>query len=479
MTSLFFDNDALKSLLHTTLDRLWEQQARLPDEHTQTVELPTALAAFLNRDINREAEPDPSTLVETLCAGLLHYRCRMTHPRFFGFITGSATPLSWLGDLITSAINANPGSQFLGQGASDIEQRMIRWCNELIGYGEASGGVFVSGGSMANLTALATARHLKLTEETHAQGVIYYSEQTHSSVAKALCITGIYASQQRSLPCDDEYRLDLNALETAILTDKAAGRMPYAVVANAGSTNTGSIDDLHAIADLCEKHDLWLHVDGALGASILLSSKYKNRLSGIERADSVSWDAHKWLFQTYGCSMVLVKRVHDLVATYGNTPEYLSAASAADQAFDSWNIGPELSRPARATKLWLTLNLMGSARMENAIEWGYQLVEWVAAALKQDPHWIVMSAPQQGIINFRYAVPDMTHEQLDALNDAISQAMLKEGYAGVFTTRLKGFTVLRICALNPETTQQDMVKTVEHLTRFARNLSKVPCVERN
>lgn len=470
ISAMGLDNGALNALLHATLDRLWKQGATLPNGPALTEELPKTLTDFLNSDFNHESAQDPEQLVATLCDGLLYYRCRLTHPRFFGFITGSTTPLSWLGDLITSAVNANPGSRFLGQGASDIERRMIRWCNECIGYDTGSGGVFVSGGSMANLTALAAARHMKLTEETHSKGVVYYSKQTHSSIAKALRMTGIYARQQRILPCDSAYRLDLQALEAAILDDKAAGHLPFAVVANAGSTNTGSIDDLNAIADICETHGVWLHVDGAFGASILLSPKYRSRLSGIARADSVSWDAHKWLFQTYGCSMVLVKRVSDLVATYGNTPEYLSSASATEQAYDSWNIGPELSRPARATKLWLTLNLMGTKQMAHAIEWGYRLVEWAAEALVKDPYWVVMSPPQQGIINFRYAPPELSSEQLDALNEAISQAMLDEGYAAVFTTRLAGYTVLRICALNPETTQQDMIETVARLTQFAQRL---------
>lgn len=246
-----FDGETFQTLLHDTVDRLLAHQTELPDQPALITAVPAPMQEFLAGELNTQPAEDPAALIDTLCDGLLHYRCRTTHPRLFGLITGSASPLSWLGEIITSGVNAHPGSQFLGVGACDIERRMVKWCCDLIGYGDDADGVFVSGGSTANMTGLVAAPHAKLTPETHTKGVVYYSEQTHSSVPKALRISGIYEHQQRVLPCDADYRLDLDALRNAVQKDIDAGLVPYAVIGNAGAINTGSIDDLDAIADLC------------------------------------------------------------------------------------------------------------------------------------------------------------------------------------------------------------------------------------
>lgn len=463
-----FDQDTFRTLLHRTIDHLLAHQYQQPCPAMNGA-APQALVDLLTSAFSAAPAQHPEAVIKTLCDELLHHRCRLGHPRFFGLIPSAASPLSWLGDIITAGINALPVSQFLAEGASNIEHRMIRWSNDLIGYGADAGGVFLSGGSMANMTALVVARHLHLDADTHMKGVVYYSDQTHSSMAKSLRIAGLYEHQVCVLPSDDHYCLDTAALKAAIARDVADGRRPFAVVANAGTTNTGSIDDLEAIADICEHYGLWLHVDGAFGASILLSPRYRDRLKGLHRADSVSWDAHKWLFQTYGCSIVLMKRKQDLLSTFCVQPEYLTDARSDDLTHDHMSSSPELSRPARATKLWLTLNLMGSDKMAEQIEWAYQLVEWVDEALRgQDAAWQIVTPPQQGIINFRYVPDGWDEEAVDRLNSDISADMLEEDYATVLTTRLSGQTVLRICALNPVSTQHDMVSTVEHLTHFAR-----------
>lgn len=396
----------------------------------------------------------------------------MQHPRWFGFVPSPVSLLSWLGDIMTNAYDPHAGSWMQSSAASCIEQEVISWMCRQAGYPTASGGIFVSGGSMANLTALTAARNTKLTEFQYSNGIAYVSEQTHSSVSKGLRIIGLRADQIRKIPTDHNFRMDLQMLKAAVSEDLTAGKIPFVIVANAGSTNTGSIDPFHEIAGLCEKYNIWMHVDGAYGASVLVSSSYKHRLRGIERADSISWDAHKWLMQTYSCSVVLVKDRRALMDSFHTCPEYLKDAAAEDDQINYWDLGPELTRPARSLKLWVTLQVLGSKALGDIIDHSFQLAEWAEDEFKKHAHWEIICPAQQAIVNFRYAPSGLCEEELDTLNQQISKEMLTDGYAGVLTTELKGRKVLRICALHPDADEADMRTTVQLLDNIARQLTK-------
>ena len=215
------------------------------------------------------------------------------------------------------------------------------------GYCEEAGGLFVSGGSIANLTAMTAARDTKLTEDQRSNAVVYLSDQTHVSAAKGLHMIGFGKNQIRIIAADEEFRMDMDALKEAVAQDLQAGRKPFAVIASAGTTNTGSVDPMKEIAALCREHDMWMHVDGAFGASALLSGQYRKKLDGIELSDSLSWDAHKWMMQTYGCSVVLVQNQDALVRSFAAHPEYLKDAETSEDNVEFWDLGPELTRPAR------------------------------------------------------------------------------------------------------------------------------------
>lgn len=397
-------------------------------------------------------------------------RSSLNHPRYFGFIPGPASMVSWLGDVMTTAYNLHCATWATSPAASCIERELIGWLCAQAGFGEKSGGVFVSGGSMANLTALTAARDAKLSEEQQHLGVAYVSDQTHSSVAKGLRVIGIPNSRIRKVPVDSRFRMDMKQLEAAIEADIAAGLMPFVVIASAGTTNTGSIDRLPEIAALCHSYNMWMHVDGAYGASVLLSKKYKHLLTGIEIADSISWDAHKWLFQTYGCGMVLVKDKGNLLHSFHVHPEYLRDVEARQDQVNYGDMGIELTRPARSLKLWLTLQVMGSAALGRAIEHGFQLAEWAEDELNKQQDWEIISSAQLAIVNFRYAPPGFTDQQIDELNRKISEAMLADGYAGIYTTELAGKKVLRICAIHPEATEDDMRSSIRLLDKYAHEL---------
>ena len=214
---------------------------------------------------------------------------------------------------------------------------------------------------------------------------------------------------------------------------------------------------------------MWFHVDGAYGGSVLACPEHKQMLRGVERADSLSWDAHKWLFQTYGCAAVLARDVRDLYKSFHVSPEYLKDIED-DSALNMYDIGIELTRPARGLKLWLTLQVLGSETMGSAIEHGFQLAKWAEEFLQGRKNWEIVSPAQMSIVNFRYAPEGLSEEQRDLLNERIAARLNESGFAAMFTTVLKGKTVIRLCAIHPETTKADIQTTLQLLDKYAREI---------
>ena len=383
------------------------------------------------------------------------------HPRSFSCVPSTMTLLSWMGDVMTSAYNPHASCKVNAPAADAVEKKLIRWMCEKAGYPEGSGGLFVSGGSIANLTALTAARDAKLAWEDRGRAVVYLSGQTHASVSKGLHMIGFCREQLRILPVDGSFRMDMAALQSSVRKDLADGKIPFAVIASAGTTNTGSVDPLREIGAVCRKYDMWMHVDGAFGASALLSEKHRGELAGIELSDSLSWDAHKWMLQTYGCSAVLVRRRSDLVRSFAAHPEYLKDAETSEGGVEFWDLGPELTRPARGLKLWLTLQTMGTEEMGRVVDHGCELAELAAGLIRNAPEWELLSGPWLGIVNFRYrADGSLTEAELDETNQEISVEMTGSGFAQVFTTELRGKKVMRMCIVNPETTEEDVRWTI-------------------
>ncbi len=389
------------------------------------------------------------------------------HPRFFGFVPGPASCVSWLGDIMTSAYNIHAGGNKLAPTVNCVEQQVIRWMADHAGFGKNAGGIFVSGGSMANITALTAARDKKLTEDTLHLGVAYVSDQTHSSVAKGLRVIGIADSRIRKIPTDEKFRMKTKELEEAIQLDLKNGFIPFVVIGTVGTTNTGAVDPLEELSAICKKYNLWFHVDGAIGGSVLLSENHRNLLNGVQEADSLSWDAHKWLFQTYGCAVVLVDNVKDLYHSFHVSPEYLQDLENDGEDLNMYDIGIELTRPARGLKLWLTLQILGTDLMGSAIDRGFELAKWMEEAVNKLQDWEVVSQAQMAMLNFRYSPKNLTEEQKDRINEHISARLNDSGYAAIFTTKLNHKTVLRFCGIHPETTKEDILTTLNMLNKYA------------
>lgn len=400
---------------------------------------------------------------------ILAFGAKTGHPRFYGFIPGPALTESWLAEAVAAAENHHAATWKTAPTAIAAENSILRSLAQYAGYPERSGGGFVSGGSVANLTALVAARDSLVPTNALARAVAYVSHETHSSVAKALRIIGVPDERIRMVETDDSFRISPVALGRAIAADRRSGLLPFAVVATAGTTNTGAIDPIDAVADVCADERLWLHVDGAYGASILMSSELRGQLKGIERSDSLSWDAHKLLLQTYGLGIVLVKDRRHLSRSFSATPEYLEDVRGGQDRVNPGDLGIELTRSPRGLRLWFTLHVLGRRGMAERMEWSFLLAEHVERRLRAWPQWEITSAASLGIVTFRFAPPGLTPEEMDAVNSAIASTNLEAGHSAVYTTTVRGKKVLRMATTNPETTVTDVDSTLDQLDQIARD----------
>ena len=378
------------------------------------------------------------------------------HPRFFAFVPVPSNFVSVMADALSAGLNIFSGSWLGGSGSVALELAVIDWLRQWCGLPEDAGGLFVSGGSMANLTAIVAARHAKLNDRIQG-AVVYYSDQTHSSVDRACRVAGFLPEQIRKIPSDGEFRLPIGELARLIAEDRAVGLRPFAVIANAGTTNTGAIDPLPEIAALAKSNDLWLHVDGAYGAAAVLCDRGRALLQGIELADSLTLDPHKWLFQSMECGCVLLRDRAILKAAYRIMPEYLADVHRNVAEVNPCDYGIQLTRQFRALKLWMSIQYFGLDAFRAAMVRGFELAEFAESKLRAMPGWQIVTPALMGIVTFHH--PEADYEKLH-------DAMLSEGFALATSTVLKGRTVLRFCTINPRTTEGDIVDTLDHIERL-------------
>ncbi|KAL6695640.1 pyridoxal phosphate-dependent transferase [Trichoderma pleuroticola] len=411
---------------------------------------------------------------------IMSHRIAMDHPRFFGFIPSPVDENSFLGSMLTTMYNVGAGSWYQSSGASTVEDSLIKWMAEQAGLPSSSGGIFVSGGSVANLTAVVTARDAKLQFEQRPKAVIYMSEQTHSSMAKGIVVAGFHRNQIRRVQCDSNYRIKPLSLRQQIESDRKNGLIPFMIAATCGLTNTGGVDDLNALADIAESENLWLHVDGAYGSSILLSKTHKHCADGIGRADSLTWDAHKWLFQVYDCGLILVRDKRNLIESFATGASYIrDADEASSEKVNFWNRGIEMSRPARGMKLWFTLQRLGLDKVSDMIDHGVDLAEFAELVFRGFENWEILSPAQLGILNFRYVPPisqppgeGVDFDQLcDKVNAEISRLAVERNIAAPLTTRITKVLNLRMCTISPHLSRDQLFEVIQSLDCIAKEVS--------
>jgi aromatic-L-amino-acid/L-tryptophan decarboxylase len=463
--------EEIRKLGYRIVDLLVDRAATLPDRPVTGWAGREQLEALF-----REPAParprDPGEVLARLERDLVPWFMPIDHPRFFAFVPSPGNLVGALADALASGLNPFLGTWFAGSGPAEIELVTLDWLRDLCGLPAEAGGLFVSGGSVANLTALHAARHVRLDSrgEDPGRATVYLSDQTHSSVERALAVLGFRPEQIRKLAADEELRLSLPLLQESIAVDRAAGRIPFCVVANAGTTNTGAVDPFPDLADLCRREDLWLHADGAYGAAAVLCERGRKALAGLERVDSLSLDPHKWLFQPIEIGCVLLRDRRLLQDAFTIHPEYLQDVHRDREAVNFCDYGIQLTRGFRALKLWMSIQVFGMDAFRRAVDRGFDLAETAERILRESPRWEVTTPAQMGVVSFRYVMPGRTEEELDALQTGIVDGLRAEGFALATSTRLRGRTALRLCTINPRTTDEDIRATIEHMARLGEGL---------
>lgn len=462
--ALQLSRQQMQQLGYRVVDMLVEHFECLPDELLTR----KANRATLEQQL-REPLPEQGTPIEAVLQqvqqDVLSNFLSVSHPRFFSFVPNPNNFVSVLADALVAGFNPFVGSWAVAPGPAEIELVTIDWLRQLCGFPETAGGLFVSGGSVATLTALATARHIKVRDTFH-YAVIYCSDQTHSATDRALKVLGFRAEQLRKLPSDQDFRLSLTTLQDAVAEDRAAGRIPFCVVANAGTTNTGAVDPLAELANFCRQQDLWLHADAAYGGAAVLCERGRSALGGLEAADSLVLDPHKWLFQPYEMGCVLVRKAQWLRETFSILPEFLKDVAGIEEEVNFRDYGIQLTRNFRALKLWMSLKVFGLAAFSRAIERGMTLAEHAEKVLRRSSCWEVVTPAQLGIVSFRYLPANGSEQDANAINQHLIHEMAEDGFAALSSTTLRGKTALRLCTINPRTSEQDLEETILRLERF-------------
>ncbi len=465
---LSLDPEQMKSLGYRAVDIIVDHLTTLREKPVSG----TGTRAELDR-IVREPLPekgaDPQDVLTFVQERVLTEIMHLDHPRFFAFVPGPGGFVGTVADTLASGFNVFASTWLEGPAAAEIELVTIDWLREICGMPEGAGGIFVSGGSAANLTALAVARH-ELLGDDFRDGVVYFSDQTHSSVERALRVLGFAPDQIKKIASDPEFRISPEHLVEEIKRDRGEGKRPFCIVANAGTTNTGAVDPLRELSAIVGREKMWLHVDGAYGAAAVLSDRGADLLDGLASCDSLAIDPHKWLFCPFEIGCVIVRNGRLLKDTFHIMPEYLKDTERNSEAFNFCDYGIQLTRGFRALKLWMTIKVFGLDALREAVTAGIEHAEAAEQIIAASPHWEVVTPAQIGIVTFRANVSGRTADEMDELHRQVVERLIADGFAFLSSTALSGRTVLRMCTINPNTTPADIRGTVEHLDGILADL---------
>ncbi len=407
-------------------------------------------------------EPRPGAVVlQQVVEDVLAYPMGNSHPSFFGWINSGPDPMAVVGEMLAAGMDASVAGG--DHAATHLEQGVLAWLRRVVGYPSSAGGLLTSGGSVANLTGLAAMRHRATGGSVRTSGMgigpvmaVYSSEQGHSSVQKALELLGFGSAQLRLIETDDDLRMRVDRLESAINRDHAAGLLPVCVVASAGTVNSGAIDPLDGIADVCSAHDLWLHVDGSYGAFGALDERLTKAYRGLDRADSIALDPHKWLGIPVECGCALVRDESLMRSTFSLVPDYLR-----DDTELPWfsEFGIQQTRAFRALKLWLALETTGEAGFAAMIRRHNDLAAHLAESIRTGNDLELVAHGPLSIVCFRY-LPS-TDVDIDELNHRVAATIQTEGRAFLTTTVIAGKVALRACIVNRGTSEHHLDQLLE------------------
>ena len=459
-------DDAVSYLENVRERPVWQQ---VPDE-----------VASHFKDPAPEKPSSPDEVYQQFLKDVFPYPMGNIHPRFWGWYMGNGTVFGAFAEMMASIMNPNlAGGNHV---ANLVEEQVINWIKTMLGFPSDASGLLVSGGSMANFIGLSIARNTLAGFDVRENGLqdctqrmtVYASTEIHSSNQKAIEILGFGSKNFRRIPVNEDYTINLEALKNRIKEDRSDGYLPVCIIANAGTINTGAIDDLNAVADFCDQEKIWFHVDGAIGAVAVLADNVKPLLSGIERADSIALDLHKWMHMPFEVGCIVVRSEISHRNAFSLTPEYLEHESRGLAAGHLWfsDYGLQLSRQFRALKVWMSIKEHGLERYGRMIARNVEQAHYFGGLVENDPEMELMAPIGLDIVCFRYNPGGLDDNELSQLNKEILMRMQEQGIAAPSYTTLHGRYCLRIGISNHRSRQEDFDVFAREVVRIGRELSK-------
>jgi glutamate/tyrosine decarboxylase-like PLP-dependent enzyme len=467
------DSETRRRLGYKLIDAIDAYFSSLP---TRPVQLPADQRTFGElTDSIPELGADAERVLDDMTREMIDKGFHVPSANYFGLMNPTPTYMAVLAEALVAAINPQLATMARSQLASKIEHQTVRWIAERCGYTKNAGGTFTSGGNEANFSgiALALAAHFPDAIENGissigARPVMYASAESHHSIDKSAGLLGIGRNAVRRVPIDDRLHMRVDALEEMIDHDLAAGHRPFCVVATAGTTNSGAVDDLEAIADACARRHLWLHVDGAYGASAVFSDKHRNLVRGIERADSITIDPHKWLAMPFAAGVIITRRVEALRVAFEVTTPYMPRDASANLV-DNFKISTQWSRKMNALKLWVTLRVHGRQAYEEHIDRQLRLARSFADWVRKSDDYELVVEPDLTIVNFR--VKNAVDEQPTAVaNQAVVDAVTRDGTRWISETKVAGRSVIRMMVISYLTDESHLKGLQDALNAAAKSL---------
>lgn len=488
-------SEEFRELGYRTVDLIADYNEGIDERPVYVQADPEQVAAAFDEALPEDGV-EPAAILDAVEESVIPYATHNPSPRYFGFVMGSGTPVGPLADAIAAAVNMNVGGWHPAPSATEIERRCIRWLAEAIGYPAETGGLLTSGGTMANVTALLSALRDQTDYETTGPGLqgdrprytLYMADhEGHSSIVRAADMLNLGRDAVRRVPSNDDFTMDVAALERLLEEDEANGDVPFCVVGQAGSINVSAIDSLADLADVCAERDLWFHVDGACGAVGAMVPEFAPRYDGMERADSVTLDPHKWLFVPYECGGVLVRDRDVLAKTFAMDASYLRGSIAeTPEEFDFYEFGPQLSRGFRALKLWMSLKYYGQEGYRDLLRNSVDCAEHLDSLVREHDDFAAVQEPNLFIYSFRYVPADIqdsladppgvplgrVHQYLDALNQDIVDEVVQSGFAFLTTTTIRDERTLRMSICSHRTTTDDIEAVFDRLAETGARLDE-------
>jgi aromatic-L-amino-acid decarboxylase len=422
----------------------------------------------------------PTEVYAEFQTNILPYNLHTNHPRFWAWYMGSGTVMGAMADFLAAVLNPNVGG--INHVAPRVEQQVIGWINEMVGYPQSASGILTSGASMANFTALTVARNTNCGYDVRREGVlpapgpltVYASTEIHSCNQKAVETLGLGSDGLRKVPVRDDYTIDVDALKRRVAKDREAGMVPFCVIATAGTINTGAIDDMNAIADFCEQEGLWFHVDGAIGAVAVLADNVRDQLAGMERADSIALDLHKWMHIPFEAGCVVIRNAPAHHDSFALVPEYLQrdddGGGMASGTYWPSDYGLQLTRQFRALKVWMSIKEHGLERFGRMIARNVEQAHYLGALVEATPELELTGPIGLDIVCFRYNPGDLDTEALNTLNKKLLVKLQEGGVAAPSYTTLKGNYCLRAAISNHRSRFEDFDLMVEEVLRIGKDL---------